>query len=89
METVLPLLKQFGISPEQLGPERIKNLENVLSNTNSDNTMTQINEIRNILGMSTQGKVKRETKNWKDRVKIGRNSKCPCLSGKKYKHCCL
>ena len=20
---------------------------------------------------------------------IGRNSKCPCLSGKKYKHCCL
>ncbi|MFA5599546.1 MAG: SEC-C metal-binding domain-containing protein [Phenylobacterium sp.] len=21
--------------------------------------------------------------------KIGRNEKCPCMSGKKYKHCCL
>ncbi len=31
METVLPLLKQFGISPEQLGPERIKNLENLVN----------------------------------------------------------
>lgn len=22
-------------------------------------------------------------------MKVGRNSKCPCKSGKKYKHCCL
>jgi len=32
---------------------------------------------------------KRETKNNTDRVKVGRNDKCPCLSGKKYKNCCL
>lgn len=22
-------------------------------------------------------------------VKVGRNERCPCNSGKKYKHCCL
>ena len=24
----------------------------------------------------------------KDEKKVGRNEKCPCNSGKKYKHCC-
>ena len=31
---------------------------------------------------------KEEELNLKDEKKIGRNEKCPCNSGKKYKHCC-
>ena len=34
-----------------------------------------------------QKKIEKEV-NIRDEKKIGRNEKCPCNSGKKYKHCC-
>ena len=33
-------------------------------------------------------KKEEQTQNISDKKKIGRNEKCPCGSGKKYKHCC-
>ena len=33
-------------------------------------------------------KKEREQEKTTDNKKIGRNEKCPCGSGKKYKHCC-
>ena len=40
-----------------------------------------------VVSNENQQNIKQDTKT-SDNKKIGRNEKCPCGSGKKYKHCC-
>ena len=42
----------------------------------------------NIVVSNEEQKEKKQTEILSDNKKVGRNEKCPCGSGKKYKHCC-
>ena len=42
----------------------------------------------NIVISSEKQNEKKQTEEITENKKIGRNEKCPCGSGKKYKHCC-
>ena len=42
----------------------------------------------NIVVSNEERKEKKQTEILSDNKKVGRNEKCPCGSGKKYKHCC-
>ena len=42
----------------------------------------------NIVISNEEQKEEKKTQILSDNKKIGRNEKCPCGSGKKYKHCC-
>jgi len=42
----------------------------------------------NIVVSNEERKEKNQTEKLSDNKKVGRNEKCPCGSGKKYKHCC-
>ena len=42
----------------------------------------------NIVVSNEGGKKEKPKEVFGDTKKIGRNEKCPCGSGKKYKHCC-
>ena len=85
---ILPLLKQFGIDPEQIGPEKIMQLIQLTKNVNNPNDMTDelSSQIINTLGISTRGI--QEPKRTKS-IRVGRNQRCPCNSGFKYKKCCI
>lgn len=87
IRNVLPMLRQFGISPERLDPN---NLEKLIKLTEiikdpSDITPEISRQIIDIMGISTRG-IQIPTKHKK--IKIGRNEPCPCMKGNKYKHCC-
>lgn len=89
MRRILPLLQSFGISPETLGEET---LEKIMSVTDKITHTSQITpeitrDLMNCLGVKAGG-LKQPPKKNKDIVKIGRNEKCLCESGKKYKKCC-
>ena len=86
IKTMLPILKQLGISPEQLGPDKLSKIINIANNIRNpaDISMEQSQKIMDILGVSTSGE-KREPK-ISSRIKP--NQKCPCGSDKKYKKCC-
>jgi uncharacterized protein YecA (UPF0149 family) len=87
MSDILPLLKQFGISPEQLGPERLNKLMKFAPRIQDPSQITPelSAELMQLLGVSSKppSKPRQSTK------KIGRNDPCPCKSGKKWKKCCL
>ena len=83
---ILPVLRQFGISPEMLGPERLEKLMSLADKIQNPSEITQdtSRQIMNILGISTRNIIKKD-----DIQKIGRNDQCPCGKiGKKYKKCC-
>jgi len=84
---ILPLLNQFGISPDRLGPDRLNKLFELTSNIKNPSQITPIlsKQIMNILGV----KLNNPKKPIKNKIKIGRNSPCPCKSGKKWKKCCF
>ena len=84
---ILPILKQFGVSPEQLGSERLSKLIAFASNIKDPSKITKESsrELMNILGMGPPPRAK--TRSAKD--KVGRNDACPCESGKKWKKCCM
>ena len=87
IRSILPMLQQFGISPDQLGPDRIEKLINISKfiKDPADITPEVSRQILEILGISTRGvqqPKKRKTS------KIGRNDLCTCGNGKKYKKCC-
>lgn len=87
IRSILPMLQQFGISPDQLGPDRIEKLINISKfiKDPADITPEVSRQILEILGISTRGiqqPKKRKT------AKIGRNELCVCGTGKKYKKCC-
>ena len=86
IKKMLPILKQLGISPEQLGPDKLSRIMNIVKNVRNpaDISMEQSNKIMNILGVSTPG----EKRVPKKSTRIKPNEKCPCGSNKKYKKCC-
>jgi uncharacterized protein YecA (UPF0149 family) len=87
MENIIPILRQFGISPDDLGPEKYEEMlkiGNIMKNSDTiDIEITR--KIMDILGIST---MKKEKQNEKPRKKYRRNDPCPCNSNKKYKKCC-
>ena len=87
IRSVLPMLQQFGISPDQLGPDKLEKLMKLSKSIQnpSDITPEISRHILDVLGISIQG-TKASVK--RNGVKIGRNEPCPCREGKKYKHCC-
>jgi len=46
-------------------------------------------KIRNYSSPTEESRYRRPQQYRRESPKIQRNSKCPCESGKKYKHCCL
>ena len=84
---ILPILKQFGVSPEQLGPERLRKLITFSSKIKDPSKITQESsrQLMNILGIGAP--IRSKTRSAKD--KVGRNDRCPCESGNKWKKCCM
>jgi uncharacterized protein YecA (UPF0149 family) len=81
---ILPMLYSMGISPDQLGPEKMKTLQQ-LANTISDPTKIGSEDATKILrSLGVGSKQNKQSK----REKCGRNEKCICGSNKKYKKCC-
>lgn len=88
MSDVIPLLRQFGVSPEQLGPDKLDKLMRVAAKITDPSQITPAmsRELIRTMGISVRPpmKPKHSTK-----AKVGRNDPCPCESGKKWKKCCL
>tara|TARA_B100001093_G_C26411963_1_gene835995 strand:- start:251 stop:529 length:279 start_codon:yes stop_codon:yes gene_type:complete len=85
IKTILPLLQDFGISPEQLGPQRMGKLMELAQKIKDPSTITPetSNDIMKSLGIDLNG-----PKEQKKSSRINRNAPCSCNSGKKYKKCC-
>jgi len=84
---IIPILQQFGISPESLGPERLEklmSLADIIKNP-SDITPEMSRQMLDALGI---GPITPKIQKKNTTAKIGRNSPCPCGSGKKHKKCC-
>jgi len=86
IKKALGLLQSFGISPDQIGADRMENLSKLAAGLSDPSQITPelSNQILKTLGVSAGAK--RVTK--RDCKKIGRNTPCICESGKKYKKCC-
>jgi hypothetical protein len=86
IRSVLPMLQQFGISPDQLGPEKLEKLMKIAEPIQdpSDITPEISRQILEVLGISTRG-TKAPVKN--KGIKVGRNDRCHCGSKLKYKKC--
>jgi uncharacterized protein YecA (UPF0149 family) len=82
------VLRQFSISPEQLDPEKLNKLMKFSTRIQDPSQITPelATELMQILGVSANppSKPRQSTS-----TKIGRNDRCPCKSGKKWKKCCL
>lgn len=88
IRSVIPILKQLGISPDKLGPERLEELMKISGKISgpSDITPEMTTKIMDIIGIVPKARVSQKIQT---REKIGRNSPCPCGKyGKKYKKCC-
>lgn len=87
MNKVLPILRSFGVSPENLGPEKLEKLQHITGTITDVNQITteKAREILDLLGISTKGAQKQIVRTVK---KIHRNDPCPCGMHKKYKKCC-
>lgn len=84
---MMSLLTQFGISPDQLGPDKFNKVMELTSNISDPSQITPevSRQIMRTLGIAPRAPVKTKT----SANKIGRNDPCPCNSGKKWKKCCL
>jgi hypothetical protein len=88
VRSVLPILHQFGINIDQLGPEKLEDLMKLCSKIKNPSEITPeiSKKLLEILGINTRGVSKPKNR---ATVKIGRNEVCPCgKTGKKYKNCC-
>jgi len=85
---IIPLLRQFGIAPEQLGPDKLNKLMRITQNISDPSQITPevSQEIMRTIGVSARPPIKPKRSVGH---KIGRNDPCPCGSGKKWKKCCL
>ncbi len=88
VRSVLPLLQQMGVDPSKLGPDKLERLMKLSDKIKNPDQITPelISEITNIFGIDLNGPPK--TRKRETSLKIGRNEKCPCESGKKWKKCC-
>lgn len=86
MDKILPMLKTMGMSPDQLGPDKLKLIQKLAESiTNPEDIGTeQAAKLLRDLGVNFSGKKKPLTGS-----KTPRNSLCSCGSGKKYKKCCI
>ena len=89
LHNILPLLRQFGITPEQLGPERLEQLMKLSDQISDPSTINSetASRVMDTLGISTARNNNVQPK--KKKKKIGRNAQCPCESGLKWKKCCM
>lgn len=83
---MLPILSSVGLSPDQLGPEKLEKLEKIFKDLGDPSQMTphQARSILDEIGIEPP----KNRLPMKGKTKIPRNSPCPCNSGKKYKKCC-
>jgi len=91
LASILPLLQQFGISPDKLGPERLEKLLKMANVIQDPEKMTPeiANKIMDTLGINTNAiSGQKNTNEPKKSQRIGRNDQCPCGSQNKYKKCC-
>lgn len=84
-KNIQKILQSFGISPESLGPEKLQKLFEITDKLNINETMSDqnVSKIIDILDIKFNKKNKPKVS-----IKIGRNEKCICESGKKWKKCC-
>ena len=87
LKSILPLLQQFGISPDKIGPEKLNQLMALSQHIKDPSKITPelSSQIINSLGINLAGPKPQKTVTDK---KIPRNEKCPCGSSLKYKKCC-
>jgi uncharacterized protein YecA (UPF0149 family) len=84
-DIIAPLLRQNGISMEQIGNDKIEKLLALTDTIDPGNippTLTQ--DVVSILKEKGGGEPRRNIE-----PKQKRNDPCPCGSGKKYKKCCI
>jgi uncharacterized protein YecA (UPF0149 family) len=84
VNSMINTLKQIGLDPNILGPEKLEKLmkfaENVKDPTNITPDLSR--QLFEILGMSTKGtRIPFEQK-------VKPNDQCPCGKKSKYKKCC-
>lgn len=86
IKKLLPLFKQFGISPDSLTPDKLNKITSLAKGINKpeDISIEKSQEIMKILGIGTNSGPRQPKKS----TRIKPNEKCPCGSGKKYKKCC-
>ena len=86
METIVPILGQFGTSIDKLNFNQTQQLVKIGEKMKSTNSIDieETREIMDILGIYT---IKKEQK-VKPKRKCKPNELCPCNSGKKFKKCC-
>ena len=84
---LLPLLQQFGISPDQLGPDKLQRLMKITDKIEDPSRITEqdVTKILDIIGVNFNNTPRSPKKRGQ---KIGRNAPCPCNSGSKWKKCC-
>jgi uncharacterized protein YecA (UPF0149 family) len=89
MSDIIPLLRQFGIPPEMLGPDKLEKLMKIAAKIRDPSKVTPeiSREMMRTLGVNTAQPAKH--KSIEGKKKIGRNDPCPCKSGKKWKKCCF
>lgn len=86
---LMPMLSSLGITPDMLTPEKMAQLEKLAKafSSNQEITDKEVSKILREIGIELEGgKPKKVPK--QVGKKIGRNDKCTCDSGKKYKKCC-
>jgi uncharacterized protein YecA (UPF0149 family) len=96
VDSILPMLTQFGINPEQLGEDKLKKIMKLSEEIKDPQNITPklAKSIMKTLGISKKklNNIKNgnteSVREPKKSTKIGRNELCKCNSGKKYKKCC-
>lgn len=88
LKDMIPMLRSLGISPEQLGPDKMERLKALADSVGDPSKMDEGGAIAIMreLGIGLGGEKKERPP--REGPKIGRNDKCPCDGGKKFKHCC-
>lgn len=87
MSKIVPLLHSFGVSPSNLGPEKMAKLQRLADKVQQPDQISieMSQQIMEIMGISVKGNSSPVVRKV---VKVGRNDICPCGSGKKSKKCC-
>ena len=87
LKDIIPLLQSMGISPDQITPEKLIMLQRLSKAFSDPNNLDEesISKLMKQAGLDTNDTPNVPKKTGK---KTGRNEKCPCNSGKKFKKCC-
>lgn len=88
MNQIMHYLSSFGLSPENLGPERLEKLQSIASTIDDPSKISpeMSRHILDTLGVNIKPVGVQQPKESK---KIGRNEPCMCGSNLKYKKCHL